>query len=69
VKMARTVLRGRDGGNAVLLPDFINDYASPREARQGITRYMAFYNGQRPHQALAYRMPAAVYFDPSPVDG
>lgn len=67
--MARTVLRGRDGGNAVLLPDFVHDYENPREARQGITRYRAFYNGQRPHQALAYRTPAAVYFAPVPNDG
>lgn len=48
---------------------FVHDYESPREARQGITRYMALYNRQRPHQALAYRTPAAVYFAPVPNDG
>ena len=42
------------------------DYGSPREARQGITRYMTLYNGQRPHQSLAYRTPATVYFAPAP---
>lgn len=38
-----------------------NDYASPRDARQGLIRYMTFYNEERPHQALAYRTPAEVY--------
>lgn len=48
---------------------YLYDYASPREARQGVTRYMTLYNGQRPHQALDYRTPAAVYFAPAPNDG
>jgi putative transposase len=39
-----------------------NDYASPREARAGLTRYLAFYNHERLHQALSYRTPAKVYF-------
>jgi len=39
-----------------------NDYASPREARAGLSRYLAFYNHERPHQALSYRTPAEVYF-------
>jgi putative transposase len=39
-----------------------NDYASPHEARAGLSRYLAFYNHERPHQALAYRTPAEVYF-------
>jgi putative transposase len=38
-----------------------NAYASPREARAGLTRYLRFYNDERPHQALAYRTPAEVY--------
>lgn len=45
---------------------YLHDYASPREVRQGITRYMTLYNGQRPHQALAYQTPAAVYFGSLP---
>jgi len=61
VKMARTVLRGRDGGNVVLLPDYLHDYANPREARAGLTQYLWDYNHTRPHQALAYRTPAEVY--------
>jgi putative transposase len=39
-----------------------NDYASPREARVGLSRYLAFYNHERPHQALNYQTPAEVYF-------
>jgi len=41
---------------------YIHDYASPREARQQITRYFEFYNHERPHQTLDYRTPADVYF-------
>lgn len=40
---------------------YLNDYASPREARQGIDRYLTFYNYERPHQALDYHTPAEVY--------
>lgn len=36
-------------------------YTTPREARDGLTRYLAFYNHVRPHQALDYRTPAEVY--------
>jgi len=59
--MARTVLRGRDGGNAVLLPDYLADYGSPREAQIGLGRSFQFYNTERPHQARAYRRPAELY--------
>jgi len=38
------------------------DYDSPKEARQGLTRYVDFYN----HQALDYRTPAEVYVAPHP---
>jgi putative transposase len=38
-----------------------NDYASPREARAELTKYFAFYNHERPHQALNYQTPAEVY--------
>jgi transposase InsO family protein len=61
MKVARTVLRGRGGGNAVLLPDYLADYGSPREARQGLGRYLIFYNTERSHQALDYRRPAEWY--------
>ncbi len=41
---------------------YLHDYASPREARQGLERYLAFYNQERLHQSLAYQTPAEVYF-------
>ena len=40
-------------------------YAGPREARAGLTRYLAFNNHEPLHQALAYRTPAEVYFQSS----
>lgn len=40
---------------------YLSDYGSPREARQGIARYIQFYNTERPHQALADCRPAQVY--------
>jgi putative transposase len=40
----------------------IKDYATPREARAGISDYLRFYNEQRVHQALEYRTPAEVSF-------
>jgi len=40
---------------------YLNDYASPREARNGLARYFNFYNYERPHQALDYLPPAQVY--------
>jgi len=40
---------------------YLNDYASPREARLGLARYFQFYNFERPHQALGYQTPARVY--------
>jgi putative transposase len=42
---------------------YLYDYSTPREARQGLTRYFEFYDHERPHQALNYRTPAEVYFD------
>jgi putative transposase len=42
---------------------YLHDYASPREARQGLTTYFQFYNDERPHQALDYRTPAEVYYE------
>jgi putative transposase len=41
---------------------YLHDYRTPREARQGLTRYFEFYDAVRPHQALGYRTPAEVYF-------
>lgn len=41
---------------------YLNDYLSPKEARAGLTRYLHFYNFERPHQSLDYLTPAEVYF-------
>lgn len=40
---------------------YLNDYAHPKAARCGLTRYFAFYNRLRRHQALAYHTPASRY--------
>ena len=40
---------------------YLNDYALPREARQGIGAYLRFYCEERPHQALDYKRPVEVY--------
>jgi putative transposase len=43
---------------------YLNDYETPREAESGLADYFEYYNHQRPHQALDYRTPAAVYAGP-----
>jgi putative transposase len=43
----------------------LNEYATPREARQSLASYFKFYNHERPHQALDYQTPAARYFQPA----
>ena len=40
---------------------YLQDYASLGEAQEGLGRYFPFYNDVRPHQALAYQPPGAVY--------
>lgn len=40
---------------------YLHDYASPREARLGLTKYLSFYNQERLHQSLDNRTPAEVY--------
>jgi putative transposase len=41
---------------------YLNDYETPREARQGLGRFFNLYNNYRPHQALRYLTPAEVYY-------
>ena len=41
---------------------YINDYNTVRDAKEGISRYINFYNRERLHQSLGYRTPAEVYF-------
>jgi putative transposase len=43
---------------------YLADYTTPKATREGLTSYLEFYNQERPHQSLAYRTPAEVYFDP-----
>jgi putative transposase len=40
---------------------YLKGYETPREASAGLGDYFRFYNGERPHQALDYRTPAALY--------
>jgi putative transposase len=40
---------------------YLKGYADGCEARAGIGAWIAFYNGRRPHQALANRTPMAVW--------
>lgn len=42
---------------------YLKGYADGREARAGITAWIAFYNARRPHQAFAGRTPMAVWRD------
>ena len=41
---------------------YLNDYGGVPEAFGNLNRYFRFYNAQRPHQALEYQTPEAVYF-------
>ena len=40
---------------------YLHAYGNVSEARAGIGRYFAFYNNERPHQALGYQTPGAFY--------
>ncbi len=43
---------------------YLHEYETPRQAREGLTRYFQRYNYQRPHQSLGYLTPAAVHLAP-----
>ncbi len=40
---------------------YLKDYESVKEASAGLNAYFRFYNEQRPHQALGYLSPGALY--------
>ncbi|PZE20311.1 IS3 family transposase [Paenibacillus xerothermodurans] len=40
---------------------YINEFEDPRVLRQGIARYVQFYNEERPHQSLGEARPAQFY--------
>ena len=41
---------------------YLNDYQTVVELREGIRRYIDFYNNRRWHQALGYKTPATMYY-------
>jgi putative transposase len=45
---------------------YLKAYDSVSEARASIGRYLAFYNGRRPHSSLDRRTPDQAYFIPLP---
>ena len=45
---------------------YLRDYRTVKEAKNSLARYFAFYNNERPHQALGYRTPKDVYFSRAP---
>ncbi len=45
---------------------YLRAYDSVAEARTSIGRYLAFYNGRRPHSSLDRRTPDQAYFIPLP---
>jgi putative transposase len=44
---------------------YLKDYMTPKEAYSNLEAYFRFYNEERPHQALGYRTPAAIYGFPT----
>lgn len=47
---------------------YLTEYETPRQTRQGVGKYLAYYNEQRPHQALDYKTPAQIYRTKQPDD-
>ena len=41
---------------------YMNEFRSPRELRQSIRSYIDDYNRLRPHEALDYAAPDAIYY-------
>ena len=49
---------GQDSSQEV----YLKDYEEVPQAKGSLAKYFAFYNEERPHQALDYRTPAEAYF-------
>ena len=45
---------------------YLKGYADGREAKDGISSWMEFYNGRRLHQALGYRTPMSTWLEGTP---
>ena len=45
---------------------YLREYADGRELERGLADYIARFNDWRPHQALDYRTPSAVYSETTP---
>lgn len=45
---------------------YLHAYADLAEARRGIGSYLAYFNDERPHQALGYATPSQIYFGSLP---
>lgn len=41
---------------------YLNDYATPKQLRAGISAYIREYNTERPHQSMDYLTPSMVYY-------
>ena len=48
---------------------YLTEYETPRQTRQGIDRYLTYYNEERPHQALGYKTPAQIHRSEQPRAG
>jgi putative transposase len=47
---------------------YLKGYETPKEVFAGLRAYFQYYNWERPHQALDYRTPAAIYHE-KPITG
>ncbi len=46
---------------------YLKDYRTMSELKEGLARYMKFYNSERFHQSLEYETPDTMYWSRFPV--